>query len=133
MNTRSSRLKRIRALKRVAIAFAVAAIAAPSAQAYYPSEGVGASAAPSTSSVIRGENKATLHESAGTTVVRGEDKVGFREIAREPLVISLPSETGSFDWRDAVIGAAGGMALALLAASSLLAVRRARRSGLAPA
>lgn len=134
MNARSSRPRRIRGLKRVAIAFAVAGIATPTAQAHYPAEGVGASATPSTSAVIRGENKAELRGPVATVgLVRGEDKVGFREIGSSPIVPLTSDTRTSFDWRDAGIGAAGGLAMVLLAASSLLAVRRARRSGLTPA
>ena len=114
-----------------ALALAVAGVAAPTAQAYYPAEGLGASASPMSTSIVRGENKANLAGSPATTfVVRGEEKVGFREIGRDPIV-SSPSNTRSVEWRDVGIGAAGGLALALLAASSLLAVRRSRRSGLA--
>jgi hypothetical protein len=131
MNTRNTNWNRKRLLRSAALALAVAGVAAPSAQAYYPAEGLGASAAPISSSIVRGENKADVGGSSATTVVvRGEDKVGFRQIGRDPIV-SSPSKTRSVEWRDVGIGAAGGLALALLAASSLLAVRRSRRSGLA--
>lgn len=148
MNKRNTHWNRKRLLRRAALALAVAGVAAPAAQAHYPAEGLGASAAPmgssfvrgeskaelggsSASSSVRGENKAELGGSSATTfVVRGEDKVGFREIGRDPIV-SSPTSTRSVEWRDVGIGAAGGLALALLAASSLLAVRRSRRSGLA--
>jgi hypothetical protein len=67
MVVRASRLKRIRRLKRVALALAVAGIAAPSAQANYPDAGLRAG-----------------NESEGL-VVRGEYKGGIGEVATAPM------------------------------------------------
>jgi hypothetical protein len=133
MEARSSRLKRIRHTKRVGLALVVAAVAAPSAQAYYPSEGLGVSAAPSQSAVIRGEDKAGLRGPVVSGApVHGEDKSGIRDVVQVP-VVAAPTQTVGFDWLDAGIGAAGAFALALLAASATIAMRRSRRSGLAAA
>jgi hypothetical protein len=134
MEPRNSRHKRIRSLKRVALALAVAGIAAPTAQAYYPSEGLGASAAPAASTVILGENKAEVRGIAPSrTVVRGDDKTGLRDVGNVPVVAGPTTDIARFAWRDAGIGAAGALALALLGASAMIALRRGRKSGLATA
>jgi hypothetical protein len=134
MEPRSSRQKRIRQLKRVALALAVAGIAAPTAQAYYPSEGLGVSAAPADSAVILGENKAEVRGIAPSDiVVRGDDKTGLRDVGNVPVVAGPTTDTARFAWRDAGIGAAGAFVLALLGASAMIALRRGRKSGLATA
>jgi hypothetical protein len=139
--------KRIRGLRQVALAVVVAGVAAPSAQAYYPSEGVGASAAPARSMMIRGEQKSELRGSAvvlrgehkselrgiptSDVVVRGDDKRGIRDLGPVSVPAAPSGDTSNFAWRDVGIGAAGVLTLALLGASALIAFRRGRKTGLA--
>jgi hypothetical protein len=120
MEARSRRQKRIRGVKRVALALAVAGIAAPTAQASYPSEGVGPSAAPP-------------GIESPDVVVRGDHKTGLRDVGLAPVAATPSRDTTRFAWRDAGIGAAGALALGLLGASALVALRRGRKSGLATA
>ena len=149
MNARGTQ-KRIRGLKQVALALVVAGVAAPAAQAYYPSEGVGASAAPARAMVVTGERKSELRgssvllrgelkselpgiTSSDVVVVRGDDKRGIRDVGPVSVPTATPVDTSDYQWRDVGMGAAGALALALLGASALIAFRRSRKSELATA
>ena len=141
--------KRMRSLKTAALALVVAGVAAPAAQAHYPSDGVGASAAPASSMLIRGESKSELRGSevvlrgeqksevrgipVSDVVVRGDDKRGIRDLTPVSTPTVPAVDTTRFAWRDAGIGAAGALAMMLLGASALIAFRRGRKSGLATA
>jgi hypothetical protein len=141
--------KRIRGLRQVALALVVAGVAAPAAQAHYPSEGVGASAAPATSMLISGERKSGLRGSdlvvrgelksdvrgipTSDVVVRGDDKRGIRDVGPVSVPAAPAGDTSNYAWRDVGIGAAGALTLALLGASLLIAFRRSRKSELATA
>jgi hypothetical protein len=141
--------KRIRGLRYGALVLVVAGVAAPTAQANYPSEGVGASAAPARSMLISGERKVELrgsnvvvrgeHKSelpgisTSDVVVRGDDKRAIRDVGPVSVPAAPSGDTSNFAWRDVGIGAAGALTLALLGASLLIAFRRSRKSELATA
>jgi hypothetical protein len=144
--------KRIRGLRQVALALVVAGVAAPAAQANYPSEGVGASASPARSMLVSGERKSQLSGiqtsdlavrgeiktdvrgiQTSDTVVRGDDKRGIRDVGPVSTPAAPSGDTSNYAWRDVGIGAAGALTLALLGASLLIAFRRNRKSDLATA
>jgi hypothetical protein len=61
--------------------------------------------------------------------VCGDACDGYRFVSATPAIVRISPVSGGFDWGDAGIGAAGGLALSLLGVGSVIAVsqRRTRR------
>jgi hypothetical protein len=119
-------------LRRIALAFAVAAVAAPTAQAV-PLE-PGASKAP----IPRGST--APHGSIGAqqygTSLRMPSEVAANRVNRIEVTVPrgvdkpvLVSDTRSLDWGDAGIGAGLAFAAILLAGAAALSVRQYNRLG----
>ena len=108
--------KKHRFVRRVALAFAVAALAAPAAQGYVANEG-GSSTTPLHS---RPDDRGVrVGGPAQSQLTRPDDRasrVGGPVEAQPQLV---GSDTGGIDWRDAGIGAALAAALAAFGVSAV--------------
>jgi hypothetical protein len=101
-----------RILGRAALVFCTAAMAAPAAQATLHDYGAGA---------------ATPREPAEHGRGVAQQDTSPVVIDRRPIVL----ESGSFDWADAGLGAAGAAGLVLVGGGAVLLARRGRRTRLA--
>lgn len=136
---------RTRLLRGVVLGFAVAAAVVPAAQArhdegngpavqqstYVPGVTDFPKAAASTQPLVIPylSHGYGLTQSPSTGTIRADGPDGA--VSRTPVVlVSSPAVDNGFDWQPFGIGAAGGLALALIAAASALGVRR-RHSGMA--
>jgi hypothetical protein len=96
-----------------------------------------AAGAPAATATVSSTNPATPPNQAPATVYSRPDKSMIRvttpESAREAVVVIQTPPSG-FDWADAGIGAAGGLALAMIGLGGALAVsqRRSRRGTTVP-
>ena len=133
-----------RMLRRIALAFAVAAVAAPTAQAVplepgnstprgttIPQQYGMPTAMPSDYAANRNDRieLARLNDRVGSDV-RGLD--GVENVRVEPRGLDKPvlvSDTSSFNWGDAGIGAGLAFAALLLAGAAALSVRQYGRLG----
>jgi hypothetical protein len=144
---------RQRMLRRIALAFAVAAVAAPTAQAVPLEPGATKAPIPRGSTAPHGTTipqqygmpramptdyaanrgdrieLARLNDRVGNDV-RGLDRV--ENVRVEPRGLDKPvlvSDTRSFDWGDAGVGAGLAFAAIMLAAAAALSVRQSGRLG----
>jgi hypothetical protein len=67
---------------------------------------------------------------SGSVAVRPDDRAGIRGPGTQPPTNLVRSSNG-FDWRDAFIGGAGGLGIALLLTGGLLLVASRRRTRIA--
>ena len=134
---------RQRMLRRIALAFAVAAIVAPTAQAVPLEPGATnavqageygmPTAMPSDYAANRGDRieLARLQDRGTDTSLRGLD--GIENVRVEPRGLDKPvlvvSDGSSFDWGDAGIGAGLAFAAILLGGAAALGVRQSQRLG----
>jgi hypothetical protein len=135
MQTRKRHLRRW-----IALAVAAAAVASPAAQAAGPDDraayrGTSPALAPTSQSPDdRALYRATSSALAPASL--GPDDRPFmrnvREIDPRTVPVAVVSPPHGFDWSDAAIGGAFGLALALLGAGAILIAHR-RRSTLSPA
>jgi hypothetical protein len=128
MDARSSRPRRIRRLGRVAVVLAVAGAAAPGAYAVSPDEGY--RNAPAGEITVLTEPDPARPQVAIRVPSTERTKPLF---AFQPRADVVPADGGGpatgLDWRDGVIGSAGGLGMLLLALGSIALVRRARTRG----
>jgi hypothetical protein len=135
MQTRKRHLRRW-----IALAVAAAAVASPAAQATGPDDraayrGTSPALAPTNQSP---DDRALYRGTSPTLALAslGPDDRAFarnvREIDPRTVPVAVVSPPGGFDWSDAAIGGAFGLALALLGAGAILIAHR-RRSTLSPA
>ncbi len=85
--------------------------------------------APTASATVSATNPATTANRAPATVYSRPDKSIIRVTApaRAPqAVVRINAPTGGFDWGDAGIGAAGGLALSLVGIGGALAISQHR-------
>ena len=118
-------------IRRLALGLAVAAIAAPAAQAdpWYDDSGIAGNAA------VRPDDRAVRVSpvSAPETAVRPDDRPGLRGPGAAPQdsPLQIVIRPGGFDWTDAGIGAVFALGLVLLAGGAALVARRHRQTSAA--
>ena len=109
----------------VVLALALAAASAPGASARPVGAETSASGAnPPPAAVYSRQDKSIVPSTAPTTTAR------IAQASAPPAVVRLQPSAGGFDWGDAGIGAAGGLALSMIGLGGVLAVsqNRARRT-----
>jgi hypothetical protein len=126
-------------LRWIAVAFAVAAVAAPAAQAGGPDDrpayrGTSPALTASSPSPDDRGNYRGSSDTLAPTGVSSDDRAFARSVPGIELA-SAPVEIGrgGFDWKDAVVGGTFGFALALFGLRAIAIAQRRRSSTLAPA
>jgi hypothetical protein len=139
MKTTSTRRTRI--VKRLALGLAIAAVAAPAAQAgvTIPPELSGRQLSPTTGGgvvselgAIPGQLEGRQFGPSSLPLVTMPEDLSGREFGPATFTSDLPVITpvaDGFDWRDAGVGAAVAVAVSLLAAAALLIGRRRTLAG----
>jgi hypothetical protein len=110
----------------ITVALATAAVSAPTAAAM-AAEPVTTTDARGEYSASRGEHAASLSQTAPAFDLRSADarEPDGGPVSTQPVVIEVPEPAASgFDWTDAGIGAAGGLALTVLFGSGVVLARR---------
>jgi|SRR5215218_4028451 len=114
----------------ITVALATAAVSAPTAAAM-PAEPVGtttdARGEQAASLDARGEHAASQSQTAPALDLRTADarEPDGGPVSTQPVVVEVPQPVASgFDWTDAGIGAAGGLALTVLFGSGVVLARR---------
>ena len=140
MKTKAHRRLKARLLRSLVLGFAVAATVVPAGQARlevdgggasatqsavipYLSHGVGLTNSPATALVRSDGPDGVRPQSPVTALVRSDGPDGVRP-QTPVLSVSVNAVDNGFEWQPFGIGAASGIALALLAAASLAGIRR---------
>lgn len=114
-----------RIITTAALAFSLAAAAAPATFARPADQGVTSAAHPATAVYSR-QDKSIVPPGNSTST-----PATAASVSTPPTIVHVTAANSGFDWGDAAIGAAGGIVLSMCALGGALAIsqRRARRTG----